>query len=306
MSDPEPTASAQDPTAQEPTAAAPGRASVATPESDPVLEIRHLVKTYPVGRGLFGRARGEIPAVQDVSLTLQRGRTLGVVGESGSGKSTVAKILVGVEKPTSGQVLLEGSDITAMTRSDRHALRNKVQMIFQDPYTSLNPRMSVGDIIGEAYTLHPDAVGPAGKRASVDEMLELVGLSPDHRHRYPHQFSGGQRQRIGIARALAVKPEVLICDEPVSALDVSIQGQVINLLRRLQRELGLTYLFIAHDLAVVRSIAHEVAVMHRGKVVESGPRDQLYDTPAHDYTKSLLAAVPEPDPRRRRRPIVRR
>jgi peptide/nickel transport system ATP-binding protein/oligopeptide transport system ATP-binding protein len=272
---------------------------------DVILEVKNLVKTFPIRRGiLIKHTVGEVRAVDDVSLRLQRGRTLGVVGESGSGKSTLAKMLVGVEKPTSGQVVLEGTDVTAMDREARRLVRSKVQMVFQDPYTSLNPRMSVGELIGEALTLHPEAIGPRGKDQTVKELLEQVGLEPSHIHRYPHQFSGGQRQRIGIARALAVKPEILICDEPVSALDVSIQGQVINLLRHLQSELGLTYLFIAHDLAVVRKIAHDLAVMQHGVVVVAGPGQAIYDDPQHPYTRSLLEAVPTPDPGvGRRRPI---
>ena len=277
-------------------------------EAEVILEVQDLVKTYPIRKGiLIRRTVGEVPAVQGINLSLKRGQTLGVVGESGSGKSTLARMLIGIEKPTSGRVLLEGQDISAMDKPALRKLRSEVQMVFQDPYTSLNPRMTVGQIIGEAYVLHPHAIGPRGKDRSIMELLEFVGLEPGFIDRYPHQFSGGQRQRIGIARALAVKPKVLVCDEPVSALDVSIQGQVINLLRRLQRELGLTYLFIAHDLAVVRSIAHDVAVMHRGKVVEYASRDQLYRDPQDDYTKSLLAAVPNPDPSAdRRRPIAAR
>nr|WP_156608799.1 oligopeptide/dipeptide ABC transporter ATP-binding protein [Auraticoccus cholistanensis] len=272
-----------------------------------MLEVRDVVKHYPVRRGVVvQRTVGSVQAVDGVSLALRRGRTLGLVGESGSGKSTLARLLVGVEKPTAGQILLEGTDVTRMDRTARRALRQKVQMIFQDPYTSLNPRMSVGEIVGEAFELHP-ASAPAGSRqAAVQELLELVGLDPDHVHRYPHQFSGGQRQRIGIARALAVRPSVLVCDEPVSALDVSVQGQVINLLRRLQRELGLSYLFIAHDLAVVRHIAHEVSVMYLGRVVETGPRAGVYGSPRHPYTRALMSAVPLPDPtlRGRRDEIV--
>ena len=238
---------------------------------EPILEVRDLAKVFPVRRGVvLRRTVGEVQAVDGVSFTLRRGRTLGLVGESGSGKSTLARMLVGVERPTRGQVLVDGVDVTTMSRAARRELRRRVQIVFQDPYTSLNPRMSVGEIVGEPFRIHPDAVPKGGRDRAVKELLELVGLDPAHVHRYPHQFSGGQRQRIGIARALAVKPQVLVCDEPVSALDVSVQGQVINLLEDLQDELGLSYLFIAHDLAVVRHIADEVAVMYLGRIVEHG------------------------------------
>jgi len=273
----------------------------------PVLEVRDLVKHYPVRVGIvIKRQVGQVKAVDGVSLTLHRGRTLGLVGESGSGKSTLAKLLTGVEVPTSGQILVDGEDVSTFGRAQRRRLRRDVQMVFQDPYTSLNPRMSVGEIVGEAYDIHPDLTPKQGKAAAVRELLELVGLSPDSARRYPHQFSGGQRQRIGIARALAVRPRVLICDEPVSALDVSVQGQVINLLESLQDELGLSYLFIAHDLSVVRHIADEVSVMYLGRVVESGPDAQVYDDPRHPYTRALLSAVPVPDPtlRGKRQEIV--
>ncbi|MEP9381552.1 dipeptide ABC transporter ATP-binding protein [Nocardioides sp. KR10-350] len=263
----------------------------------PVLEVRDLVKHYPVRVGaVIKRQIGQVRAVDGISLTLHRGKTLGLVGESGSGKSTLAKVLTGVETPTSGQVLVDGEDVSTFSRDQRRRLRRDVQMIFQDPYTSLNPRMSVGEIVGEAYDIHRDLVPSEGKAAAVRELLELVGLDPDSSRRYPHQFSGGQRQRIGIARALAVRPRVLICDEPVSALDVSVQGQVINLLERLQDELGLSYLFIAHDLSVVRHIADGVAVMYLGRVVESGPAERVYVDPRHPYTRALLSAVPVPDP----------
>jgi peptide/nickel transport system ATP-binding protein/oligopeptide transport system ATP-binding protein len=205
-------------------------------------------------------------------------------------------LLVGVERPTSGQVLVDGVDVTTMSKAGRRELRRRVQMVFQDPYTSLNPRMSVGEIVGEPFRIHPEAVPAGGRDRAVKELLDLVGLDPTHVNRYPHQFSGGQRQRIGIARALAVKPQVLICDEPVSALDVSVQGQVINLLEDLQDELGLAYLFIAHDLAVVQHIADEVAVMYLGRIVEHGPAADVYEHAAHPYTRALMSAVPVPDP----------
>ncbi|MEU4388174.1 oligopeptide/dipeptide ABC transporter ATP-binding protein [Promicromonospora sp. NPDC023805] len=263
--------------------------------SEPVLEVRDLVKHYPVRNGLLRRSTGAVKAVDGVSLTLERGRTLGLVGESGSGKSTLARVLVGIEAPTSGQVLVDGEDVVGLSRAGRKQLRRDVQMVFQDPYTSLNPRMSVSEIVGEPFAIH--GIDPAGgRRAAVGELLELVGLDPDHASRYPHQFSGGQRQRVGIARALALRPKILVCDEPVSALDVSVQGQVINLLEDLQAELGLSYLFVAHDLGVVRHIAHDVAVMYLGRIVEQGPEAAVYDGAQHPYTQALLSAVPVPDP----------
>jgi peptide/nickel transport system ATP-binding protein/oligopeptide transport system ATP-binding protein len=263
--------------------------------TDPVLEVRDLVKHYPVRNGLLRRSVAAVKAVDGVSLTLERGRTLGLVGESGSGKSTLARVLVGIERPTSGEVLLDGEDVTRLSRAGRKQLRRDVQMVFQDPYTSLNPRMSVSEIVGEPFVIH--GIDPAGgRRAAVGDLLELVGLDPDHAGRYPHQFSGGQRQRVGIARALALRPKILVCDEPVSALDVSVQGQVINLLEDLQAELGLSYLFVAHDLGVVRHIAHDVAVMYLGRVVEQGPEAEVYDRAQHPYTQALLSAVPVPDP----------
>ncbi|WP_275006380.1 ABC transporter ATP-binding protein [Promicromonospora iranensis] len=263
--------------------------------AEPVLEVRDLVKHYPVRNGLLRRSVSAVKAVDGVSLTLDRGRTLGLVGESGSGKSTLARVLVGVETPTSGQVLVDGEDVSRLSRAGRKQLRRDVQMVFQDPYTSLNPRMSVNEIVGEPFAIH--GIDPAGgRRAAVSELLELVGLDPDHANRYPHQFSGGQRQRVGIARALALRPKILVCDEPVSALDVSVQGQVINLLEDLQAELGLSYLFVAHDLGVVRHIAHDVAVMYLGRIVEQGAEAEVYDAAQHPYTQALLSAVPVPDP----------
>jgi oligopeptide/dipeptide ABC transporter ATP-binding protein len=262
-----------------------------------VLEVIDLVKHFPVRKGfILKRTIGQVQAVDGVNLTLRRGETLGVVGESGCGKSTLAKLLVGVEKPTGGSIRINGEDVTQLGRAGVRKMRRNVQMVFQDPYTSLNPRMSVGAIVGEPYVIHRDAVPKIGKDRAVQELLDLVGLDPDHINRYPHQFSGGQRQRIGIARALALRPEILICDEPVSALDVSIQGQVINLLERLQDELGLAYLFIAHDLSVVRHIADRVAVMYLGRVVEEGSDVEVYDHSMHPYTQGLLSAVPVPDP----------
>jgi len=262
-----------------------------------VLETRDLVKYFPIMRGIvFKRRVGEVKAVDGVSITLHRGETLGVVGESGCGKSTLAKLLIGLERPTSGSIMVRGVDMARVRGAALRRARRNIQMVMQDPYTSLNPRMTVRDIVGEPFEIHPDVVPKNRRAARVAELIELVGLNPDHINRYPHQFSGGQRQRIGIARALALNPEIIICDEPVSALDVSIQAQVMNLLDNLQKELGLAYIFIAHDLSVVRHISDRVAVMYLGKVVETGDESQIYDHPTHPYTQALLSAVPVPDP----------
>ena len=270
--------------------------------SDVVLETRGLVKHFPISRGIVLRTKaGAVRAVDGVELQLRRGETLGVVGESGCGKSTLAKLLVGLEKPTSGSIEVRGQDMVRLAGSALRKARRNIQMVLQDPYTSLNPRMTVGDIVGEPFQIHPDVVPRAGREQAVRELLDIVGLNPDHINRYPHQFSGGQRQRIGIARALALKPEIIVCDEPVSALDVSIQAQVINLLERLQNEFGLSYIFIAHDLSVVRHIANRVAVMYLGKIVETGDDTAIYEQPTHPYTQALLSAVPLPDPRLRGR-----
>ncbi|MEW2381575.1 dipeptide ABC transporter ATP-binding protein [Micromonospora sp. NPDC047707] len=268
--------------------------------SDIVLETRDLVKHFPLTQGiLFKKQVGAVRAVDGINLQLRRGETLGVVGESGCGKSTLARMLVGLETPTSGDLFVQGKNMSKVSGAERRRGRRNIQLVMQDPYTSLNPRMTVGDIVGEPFEVHPDVLPRAKRRARVQELLELVGLNPDHINRYPHQFSGGQRQRIGIARALALNPEIILCDEPVSALDVSIQAQVINLLEKLQNELGLSYIFIAHDLSVVRHIADRVAVMYLGKVVEIGTEDQIYENPTHPYTQALLSAVPVPDPKLR-------
>jgi oligopeptide transport system ATP-binding protein len=261
-----------------------------------LLEVRHLVKHFTVGGGLFAGTPGLVRAVDDVSFTIHRGETLGLVGESGCGKTTTGRSILQLERPTSGQVIFEGRDITNLDLTALRPIRRRMQVIFQDPYSSLNPRMTVGQILAEPIAVHGLIPGAAARRARVRELLNRVGLLPQHADRYPHQLSGGQRQRVGIARALAVEPALIVCDEPVSALDVSIQAQIINLLEDLQAELGLTYLFIAHDLAVVRHISDRVAVMYLGKIVELTDRRQLYENPLHPYTKALLAAVPIPDP----------
>ncbi|WP_433387657.1 ABC transporter ATP-binding protein [Micromonospora sp. KLBMP9576] len=262
-----------------------------------ILEVRDLVKHYPVTRGVvFKKTVGHVKAVDGVSFNLQSGETLGVVGESGCGKSTLARVLMNLEKPTGGSVHYKGQDISKLSGPALRRLRRQIQLVMQDPYTSLNPRMTVGDLIGEPFEIHPEVAPKGSRRGKVMELLDLVGLNPEHINRYPHQFSGGQRQRIGIARALALRPEIIVCDEPVSALDVSIQAQVINLLEKLQDEFGLSYVFIAHDLSVVRHLSSRVAVMYLGKIVEIGTEDEIYERPTHPYTQALLSAVPVPDP----------
>ncbi|BAJ30597.1 MULTISPECIES: dipeptide ABC transporter ATP-binding protein [Kitasatospora] len=263
----------------------------------PILEVRDLVKHYPLTQGiLFKKQVGAVKAVDGVSFTLRKGETLGIVGESGCGKSTLAKVLMNLERATAGQVLYKGEDISRLSGAALKAVRRNIQMVFQDPYTSLNPRMTVGDIIGEPYEIHPEVAPKGDRRKAVQDLLDVVGLNPEYINRYPHQFSGGQRQRIGIARGLALKPEVIICDEPVSALDVSVQAQVINLLEQLQQDFELSYMFIAHDLSIVRHISDRVGVMYLGKMVEIGTDLEIYDHATHPYTQALLSAVPVPDP----------
>ncbi|MCX5092679.1 dipeptide ABC transporter ATP-binding protein [Streptomyces sp. NBC_00365] len=270
--------------------------------AEAILEVHDLVKHYPLTRGILFRKRiGAVKAVDGVDFHLGRGETLGIVGESGCGKSTVAKMLVNLEKPTAGTILYKGEDITKLSGRALKAVRRNIQMVFQDPYTSLNPRMTVGDIIGEPYEIHPEVAPKGDRRRRVQDLLDVVGLNPEYINRYPHQFSGGQRQRIGIARGLALRPEIIVADEPVSALDVSVQAQVINLMERLQNEFDLSYVFIAHDLSIVRHISDRVGVMYLGRIVETGRDAEIYDHPTHPYTQALLSAVPVPDPEARER-----
>ncbi|MEW6302565.1 MAG: dipeptide ABC transporter ATP-binding protein [Verrucomicrobiota bacterium] len=269
-----------------------------------LLEVRNLKVHFPVKHGLFSRVKAYVKAVDDVSLELKPGETLGLVGESGCGKTTLGRAIIRLLEPTAGKVFLEGEDITAMNGVELRARRRKFQMIFQDPYGSLNPRMTVGQIIGEAIDIHKLAANDEARRRRIEELLKAVGLSALHMERYPHEFSGGQRQRIGIARALAVEPKLIICDEPVSALDVSVQAQIINLLQDLQRERGIAYLFVAHDLAVVEHISHRVMVMYLGKTVELTEAKTLLREPKHPYTQALISAIPEVDPESKRTRII--
>ncbi|MGY1830064.1 ABC transporter ATP-binding protein [Geodermatophilus sp. SYSU D01180] len=287
------------------TGVAPGGASLTKPApsgargamGEPLLEIRGLQKHFPLTQGVvFKRTIGHVRAVDGVDLTLRRGETVGLVGESGCGKSTVSKLIVALERPTAGSILYKGKDVARMGGRALKDYRREVQIIFQDPYASLNPRMTVGDIVAEGWAVHDDVAPRKGRLKRTQELLDRVGLNPDYVNRYPHQFSGGQRQRIGIARALALQPEVIVCDEPVSALDVSVQAQVVNLLEDLQDEFGLSYLFIAHDLSVVRHISDRVAVMYLGSIVEEGTDEEVYASPSHPYTQALLSSVPLHEP----------
>src|SRR3954454_301947 len=267
---------------------------------EPILQVRNLVKHFPLTTGIvFKRQIGAVKAVDGISFDLYQGETLGIVGESGCGKSTVAKLLMSLEQPTAGEIIYRGEDITKLSGRALKTVRRNIQMVFQDPYTSLNPRMTVGDIIGEPYEIHPEVAPRGDRRKRVQDLLDVVGLNPEYINRYPHQFSGGQRQRIGIARGLALNPEIIICDEPVSALDVSVQAQVINLMEGLQDEFNLSYIFIAHDLSIVRHISDRVGVMYLGKMAEIGTDEQIYEHPTHPYTQALLSAVPVPDPEAR-------
>jgi oligopeptide transport system ATP-binding protein len=268
-----------------------------------LLEIRNLKKHFPVGDGLFSRNKGAVKAVDGVNLTVNEGETLGLVGESGCGKSTLGRAILRLIEPSGGEVIFQGRNLLAMSQRELRDMRREMQIIFQDPYASLNPRMRVGDIVGEGLEIHKLAKGKA-KRDRVMELLRQVGLREDHFGRYPHEFSGGQRQRIGIARALAVNPKFIVCDEPVSSLDVSIQAQIINLLQELQERLRLTYLFISHDLRVVEHISHRVAIMYLGKVVEIANSETIYRDAKHPYTRALLSAVPMPDISQKKERVV--
>jgi peptide/nickel transport system ATP-binding protein/oligopeptide transport system ATP-binding protein len=271
---------------------------MSTNGAKPLIQVRDLVKHFPIKTGIiFQKQVGAVRAVDGISFDVREGETIGLVGESGCGKSTTARLITRLLEPTDGEIIYRGNDIAHASRGDLQPLRREMQMIFQDPYSSLNPRKTVGTIIGEPFVIHKLETDEAKRKRTVQELMDMVGLNPEHYNRFPHEFSGGQRQRIGVARAIALKPKVVVADEPVSALDVSIQAQIINLLAQLQRELGLTIVFIAHDLSVVRHVCDRVAVMYLGKVVEMAGADELFEHPRHPYTGALLSAVPVPDPR---------
>ena len=273
-----------------------------TQHGEPLVEVEGLTKRFPVASGVFSRNAGQVHAVEGVTLSVQRGETLGIVGESGCGKSTTARLMLKLIEPTAGVIRFDGRDITNLTARQMRPLRREMQMVFQDPYSSLNPRHTVGQIIGQPYSIHKT---DGDTKQLVRELMHRCGMNPEHYNRYPHEFSGGQRQRIGVARALALKPKLIVCDEPVSALDVSIQAQILNLLESLQTEFDLTYIFISHDLSVIRQIADRIAVMYLGRVVELAHSEALYDLPRHPYTASLLSAVPRTGAGRRERIVLR-
>ena len=270
---------------------------------EPMLRVHNLKKHFPITGGVFSRVKGYVRAVDGVTFDIERGETLGLVGESGCGKTTTGRSILRLLEPTDGEVAFDGHDVLGLKVADTRALRRRMQIIFQDPYSSLNPRMTVGGMLGEALKIHRLAEG-AARETRIQELLETVGLRPEYALRYPHEFSGGQRQRIGIARALAVEPDFIVADEPVSALDVSIQAQIVNLLQELQSRLSLPYLFVAHDLSVVKHLSDRVAVMYLGKIVEITTSDQLYSSPQHPYTQALMSAVPIPQPSRERRRTI--
>jgi peptide/nickel transport system ATP-binding protein/oligopeptide transport system ATP-binding protein len=282
-----------------------GPTATATADERPLVEVRDLVKHFPIRGGILQRTVATVQAVDGVSFTIRRGETLGLVGESGCGKTTVGRVLLRLIEPTAGQILVDGEDIARLSGSALKPYRRRMQIIFQDPYASLDPRTPIGDSIGEGLRIHRLGT-PAERRAKVARIMDLVGLAPYHARRYPHEFSGGQRQRIGIARAIVLEPDLVVCDEPVSALDVSIQAQVLNELKALQRELGLTYLFIAHNMGVVEHISDRVAVMYLGKIVELADRREMFRSPEHPYTQALFSAIPIPDPELRRKRIILR